>query len=165
MCLSINSFQSGPHTHRERRRWRPYGSPPNSYKSLRLTNLSNLANFGCLSRGRVPRWWKFYQFGCNTPQMKIYRNLVPHHLRWRKLKAVPGKMPQSGSQFNNFFLFIRSPVQIIYFGEENQNTRVNTILLQFQQKRNPRGSVYVWRECDESKRKFVYRVTSAAFSY
>lgn len=117
MCLSINSFQSGPPTHRERRRWRPYGSPPNSYKSLRLTNLSNLANFGCLSRGRVPRWWKFYQFGCNTPQMKIYHNLFPHHLGWRKLNAVPGKMPQSGSQFNHFFLFIRSTDHLLWGGK------------------------------------------------
>jgi len=74
---------------------------------LTLTKLSNLANFGCLSQGRVPRWWKFYQFGWNTPQMKIYHNLVPHDLRWRKLNASAWK--DAAIRFPvlyNFFLFI-----------------------------------------------------------
>jgi len=109
----------------------PNGSAPYSYKSL---------NFGQFwgSRGPSPRGWKFCQFGWDPPQMKIYHTLVPHDQRWRKLNASAWKDAEIRfSVLRNFFLFLWSKMQIIYFWEENQKSRVNTILKQFQQKRKP----------------------------
>lgn len=139
------------------RRWRPYGSPPYS------SNLSNLANFGCLSGGRVPRWGKFYQFDRNTPQMKIYHNSVSHDLRWRKLKTNAWKRCRNPVlSFTQFFSFhlIENADRLLWGGKPKSKGEHNLIAVSTE-KGTHRGSIYVWREYDESRRKSMLWVPSS----
>ena len=121
------------------------------FHRLTLTNLSNLANFGCLSQGRVPQWWKFYQFGCNTPR----RWKSTHDLRWRKLKTKAWKRCRNPVlSFTQFFSFhlIENADRLLWGGKPKSKGKHNLIAVS-SEKGTHWGSIYVWREYAELRRK------------
>jgi len=137
--------------------WRPYGSPPYSFKSLKFGQFwVSVWGQGPPMRKVLSIWLKYPadenlpQFGPSWPTMTQIKN--------QRLE----KMPQSGSQFYAIFFFssdwkCRSPT----LGRKTKNQGRTQFNCSFNRKRNPSRFHFVWREYDESRRKSMLWVPSS----
>jgi len=136
VCLSINSWELVHPMHRDARpcrRWRPYGSPPYSFKSLKFGQFwVSVWGQGPPMRKVLSIWLQYPadenlpQFGPTWPTMTQIKN--------QRLE----KMPQSGSQFYAIFFFssdwkCRSPT----LGRKTKIQGRTQFNCSFNRKRNP----------------------------
>jgi len=121
---------------------------------LTLSKLSNLANFGCLSWGRVTRWWKVLSIWLQFPTDE---NLPQFGPSWPAMTQIKNQRLErcrnpvlSLTQFFSFHL-IENTDRLLLRGKPK--SRGEQILLQFQQKKEPIVVQFMFGENKRSRRE------------
>lgn len=141
------------------RRWRPYGSPPYSFKSLKFGQFwVSVWGQGPPMRKVLSIWLKYPadenlpQFGPSWPTMTQIKN---QRLAWKRCRNPV----LSFTQFFSFHL-IENADRLLWGGKPKTKGEHNLIAVSTE-KGTHRGSIYVWREYNELRRKSMLWVPSS----